>query len=419
MLRAVRLRRAAILEQRLGRLKDACDELSLLLNEWPDNVGALRYLADLLDRQGDHARAAPLWRQAAACETNVLERDALELRAGRASVAAGDAVSAAQHANHVLARRATHPEALALRADVARALGADRELADSLDALAASEPRDASGRADLLVEAAQAAARIGNPSRALDRARKAAQLTPERATPQLLARGLEYRSRGAGTPSDARATLDELARITEPLVPDDEALRAFLAAEALDAVQGGGAGMHELEAARAAIGMHPLVALGLAERLVSLGQHAPAVEAYRVALGGPLLDLRHPASVALAASDAALRAGRINEAAHFVDLASQHQGAQEAVRSRRERLSQLADVARRATLAPERGTPSASELLPRAARIDDSPISKRPPEPRPRRRNARRPGWRWPAPASSTVTCSRPSRCSGKRWPTA
>ncbi len=128
MLRAVRLRRAAILEQRLGRMKEACDELSLLLNEWPDNVGALRYLADLLDRQGDPARAAPLWRQAAAFETNVLERDVLELRAGRASVAAGDATEAAQHADHVLARHPTNPEALALKAEIARALGADGDL---------------------------------------------------------------------------------------------------------------------------------------------------------------------------------------------------------------------------------------------------------------------------------------------------
>jgi tetratricopeptide (TPR) repeat protein len=352
VLRAVRLRRAAILEQRLGRLKEACDELALLLNEWPDNVGALRYLADLLDRQGDHVRAAPLWRQAAACETNVLEREVLELRAGRASAAAGDPTAAAEHASRVLARNSTHPEALALKADIARAQGADRELADSLDALATSEPTDPATRADLLVEAAQAAARTGDSSRALDRARRAAELAPERATPQLLARALEYRTRGAGTPSDARKTIEDLACIRETLVADDEALRAFLLAEALDAVQGGGAGMRELEATRGVIGLHPLVALGLAERLVSLGQHAPAVEAYRVAVAGPLLDLRHPASVALAASDAALRAGRINEAAHFLDLASGHPGAQEAVRSRRERLSQLVEVAQRATLAP-------------------------------------------------------------------
>ena len=45
-LRAVRLRRAAILEQRLGRTRDACAELALVLDESPDNVSALSYLAD-------------------------------------------------------------------------------------------------------------------------------------------------------------------------------------------------------------------------------------------------------------------------------------------------------------------------------------------------------------------------------------
>ena len=48
MLRAVRLRRAAILEQRLGRLEDACTELAKLLEETPDNPGALRYVVMMM-----------------------------------------------------------------------------------------------------------------------------------------------------------------------------------------------------------------------------------------------------------------------------------------------------------------------------------------------------------------------------------
>jgi tetratricopeptide (TPR) repeat protein len=360
VLRAVRLRRAAILEQRLGRLQDACDELSLLLNEWPDNVGALRYLADLLDRQGEFARAAPLWRQAAAHEGDAHEREFLELRAGRASRAAGDLAAAAEHANRVLIRHPSHPEALALRIEIARAQGSDVELAAALDDLAGTDVMAPETRADVLLEAAHAAARLGDTTRALERARRAADAAPERATPQLLARGLEYRSRGAGTPAEARRTVEQLERIREPLVADDAALRAFLTAEALDAVQGGGAGMRQLEQAREGIGMHPLIALGLAERLVAQGRHESAVEAYRAALGGPLLDLRHPASVALAASDAAARAGRINEASHFVELAAQHRGAEEAVRSRRERISQLTvAVQQAAPPAPAPATPPA------------------------------------------------------------
>src|SRR6185437_6412397 len=101
MLRAVRLRRAAILEQRLGRVEDACEELARLLAEWPSSPGALRYLADLRERRGEHAKAATLWERAAALETDPASRDELEVRAGRAALAAGDTAAALTHAARV------------------------------------------------------------------------------------------------------------------------------------------------------------------------------------------------------------------------------------------------------------------------------------------------------------------------------
>jgi len=341
MLRAVRLRRAVILEQRLGRLQDACEELQTLLREWPDNAGALRYLADLLDRQAQPAHAAPLWRRAAAVEPDPIEREGLEMRAARSLLAAGDAPAALEHARRVLAQRPTHPEALALRVEAARVLGGDGELGDALDGLAADDTLDPRMRGDALVEAAQIAARAGDGAGAVGRAQQAAAAAPDRATPQLLARGLEYRLRGAGSPDEARRTLDDLACIREPMAADDEALRAFLVAEALDVVQGSGAGMGELQAAHQAIGDHPLLALGMAERLVAQDRHAAAVECYRAAVAGSLLGLRGPGAVAIAAADAALRAGRTEDAAHFLDVAEQHEDARMPAMSRRARLAGL------------------------------------------------------------------------------
>jgi tetratricopeptide (TPR) repeat protein len=262
MLRAVRLRRAAILEQRLGRTNDACDELALLLREWPDSAVALRYLADLLERQSEYGRSAPLWRRAAALEPNPNERDELELRAARASRAAGDL--------------------------------------------------DAKTRADLLLQSAQ--------------------------SPQLLARGLEYRIQGPGGPDDARRTIEELGGIVEPLTPDDSALRAFLFAEALDVVQGSGAGLRELEATRAVIGEHPVLALGVAERLVAQGQDGAAVHAFQFALTGRLFDLRKPWAVALAGADAAIRAGAVSDAMSFLDIAERYEDARAGAAARREGL---------------------------------------------------------------------------------
>jgi hypothetical protein len=342
MLRAVRLRRAAILEQRLGRSQDAREELELLLREWPDSVGALRYLADLLDRQSDFAGSVALWRRAAILEENAAESEELELRAAFASRATGDLAAAHNHAARILSRRPSSEEALTLRIEAARALGADADLGDALDAMAAKEDLLESTRADVLLESAQAAVRAGDLLRALDRARRAEAASPDRPAPRLLARALEYRMRGAGAPDEARLTIEDLSRIGVPLGLDDAAQRAFLVAEALDVVQGGNAGLHELEAARAVIGDHPLLSLGLAERFASQGQDVLAAEAYRAALAGPLLELRRPGAIALAAADTAIRAGMASDAAFFLDVADQHEDARSGVGPRRARLPALA-----------------------------------------------------------------------------
>lgn len=321
-LRAVRLRRAAILEQRLGRVEDACAELETLLLEWPDNASALRYLADLCERMGEFGRAAPLWRRVMTLEREPSVQRELELRAARASWAGGDGASALRHVHAVLTRTPGEVEAIELLVSIARALGDARELGDALERRALLPIGDAVSRSGFLVEAAQAAARMGDTHAALTRAQKAAELAPEHAATQLLARGLEYRLRGAGAPDDARRTLDELGRVRSALTRDDAALRSFLLAEALDVLMGGGAGMRELVARREELGPQPLVSLGIAERLVSQGAFEESLPLFREALEGSLLGLRRRGSVALAAADAAQRAGDLDGAASFLEEAS-------------------------------------------------------------------------------------------------
>lgn len=323
MLRAVRLRRAAVLEQHLGRVEEACDELERLLASSPDNSGGLRYLADLLERQSQYARAASLWARAARIEPEPIERDDLYLRASHAARAAGNLTEAFEAAGRVIQRDPSNVLALEARCDCARELGADTELGEALEALSGMTD-DNSVRAELLVEGALAAARSGNLDAALSRAFRAAAAVPDRATPQLLARGLEYRLRGAGAPEEARATIEHLGEIRESLGPDDVALRAFLLAEAFDVVQGQSAGFRELEAVGSIVGDHPLVALGFAERLAAQGQSVAAVEAYRRALAGPFLGLRSPSTVAMSAADCASRAGLPNEALQFLDIAERY-----------------------------------------------------------------------------------------------
>jgi tetratricopeptide (TPR) repeat protein len=323
-LRAVRLRRAAILEQRLGRVDEACEELSRLLEETPDHPGAMRYLADLLERRGELDRSGQLWLRAASLERDPAARNGLELRAARATLTAGHPEGALRLVKGVLGRDPDDGAADRLWVEAARAARDDAELGVALVALGRQNDLDEATRSDHLVEAAMIAARSGDLASALDRAREAADVAPARATPQLLARGMEYRFRGAGTPEEARRTIDDLGRLTEPMAADDLALRSFLLAEALDVAGGAGAGLSELESARTALGEHPLVAVGLAERWAAMGNARAAVKAYQVALSGPLLDLRKPGRVAMEGAQAAIQGQLFDEARLFLDIAEGH-----------------------------------------------------------------------------------------------
>src|SRR5690606_13338290 len=66
---------------------------------------------------------------------------------------------------------------------------------------------------------------------------------------------------------------------------DQAALRSFLLAEALDQRVGLGAGRRELEEFRRRRGLHPLMALALAERLDEGATRSKALELFEVALG--------------------------------------------------------------------------------------------------------------------------------------
>lgn len=328
-LRAVRLRRAAILEQRLGRVEDACAELELVLADQPGNPSALRWLADLWERAGEPLKALPALERLWAGTTDDIEFVTLGVRRVRALLATGD-VAKAQHAIADLHARTPNVLTVAeARVEVARAAGAPAELGNALVELARISVEEPRVRSELLVEAAQAAARSGDREGSLVRARDAARLAPDVAATQLFARGLEYRLRGAGTPDEARATIASLERLQDasipgqtPLETEDIALRGFLIAEAEDVVNGAGAGEVVLKRVLAQIGAQPLVALGLAERAAKAGRHEEAYRFYTEAVYGNLLGLRRPGRVALAAAESASLAGDLSTTQRFLNEAA-------------------------------------------------------------------------------------------------
>jgi len=307
-LRAVRLRRAAILEQRLGRLGEAASELEQLLQENPHHPSALRWLADLYEKGQTPLRALPVLQELAAAATDPLDQEAIGARRVRVLVETGDIDGARMVLGAFLDRGTSSSAITEARVAIARATQDPVELGAALEDLARTSPDGARARSEMLVEAAQAAARAGDTASSLARARDAARLAPDIAATQLFARGLEYRVRGAGSADDATATLAALASLggDTTLEPEDTALRAFLMAEAEDVISPG-AGEVTLRACLRVVGPQALIAVGLAERASAAGRLDEASRFFGEAVQGNLLGLRRPGRVALAAADVAER----------------------------------------------------------------------------------------------------------------
>jgi hypothetical protein len=350
-IRLVRLRRAAILEQRLGRLEDARAELEDLLSGG-DDASATRFLADLHERLGAPLRAAPVWMRAFAAEPDPHDKAEHAARATAAFIAGGD-LDSAQRALAAAIDLGPNERLLELKVEIARARGTARGLGDALDELALGSMALADRRAELLVEAAQAALAAGDDGAALDRAVRAARIAPQMVAAQLLARRLEYRRRGAGTPQDAAQTVDDLARVSGRLGAADAPLGTFLLAEALDALHGNNAGMRELSARHAELGGAPLIALGMAERLARTSNFEAALPLFDAALAGDLQGMRRRGSVALAAADAAFRLDELERALRYLEQAGEDPATAVAADQRR--------VAVEHALAARSGSPVADE----------------------------------------------------------
>ncbi len=312
--RALRLRRAAIYEQRLLKLEEAAAELERLLIEFPGNESALRWLADLNERLGWHRDTLRVLDELLRRPMDPQEREALQIRRTKAMLALGDG----DGARTTVAQIARHPfdptAVLELRVEVGRVLDDPEDLGAALVELGRISSKDASARSEMFIEAAQVAARLGDDRVARERAAEGARLAPHAASVQLFACGLEYRARRAGTVDEARATIDVLSRFQREgtIAAEDVPLAAFLLAEAEDVVTPG-RGERTLRECLVRTGPHPLLALGLAERAAAAGRPREALVGYAEALSGNLLGLRSEGAIALSAAELA-------DPAHDADL---------------------------------------------------------------------------------------------------
>ncbi len=317
----LRRHRAAILDQHLGKHEEARVELVSLLAETPGDIDSMHMLADLHERLGKPLLAATLWKQLSESPKVKTGRVEAGLRAVRAYVDGGDA-KAARTVLDSIATVAPRDAVIELRAAIAREQGDTRAQAEALEQLANASSQPAEKRAVYLLEAAHLAAASGDENLALDRARRAVQIAPHSADAVLELRRLEYRVHGTGTPREAQFAIEELTRIAPDLSRGQLELQAFLLAEQLDVVQGRGAGLRELNKRHAELGNAPLIALGMAERLVRNKNYDAAIPLFEHALTGNLRSVRTRGRVALAASHAAMSAGQLDLASRLLDRAA-------------------------------------------------------------------------------------------------
>ena len=320
--RVLRLRRAAFLEQRLDKVDEAIAELETILETAPDDPSALSFLADLFSRSTRPERAASAWeRMSLQSDRPDEERVEFALKAIRAFTVGGEPQRALTRLDAIA--KSLPPETVVeLRVAAARASGDQLGLALALDELSSTKRFDSvEEQAAVLYEAAKAALASGDESGALLRLRRSVRLDPRHARATLEALRLEYRQRGTGTPREAQAAVDALASVTENLPDDLVELHAFLLAEELDVIQGGGAGMRELSHRHAEVGPLPLLALGMAERLARNRAHEQALPLFEKALDGDFHGLRTRGRVALAAADSAIQVGALELAQRLLDEA--------------------------------------------------------------------------------------------------
>jgi tetratricopeptide (TPR) repeat protein len=338
--RRIRLHRASLLEQRLGRPDEARAELEALTAATGDNLSVLRVLADLQERLGAPLRAAPLWLRASAIAQDRSEAADLSRRACESYLNGGD-VDSARRVLEGMGAWAQSPKLLELAVEVERRRGSPQALAEALDELATASAAPEEQRSEWLVEGARAWLAGGRSDLAVALATRAARIAPESPTAQLLARELEYRSQGAGDAADARVTVAELRGVRGALTPEQQELRTFLLAEALDVAAGEGAGEAELERAVAELGERPLIALGLAERRAEQ-RPAEALRCFDIALGGDLHGLRTRGKVALRAAEVAFQLDNGDRARSYLAIATsepetREQARMESLRHRPER----------------------------------------------------------------------------------
>ncbi len=212
--------------------------------------------------------------------------------------------------------------AATLELELARQSGEGLPLVQALARVAYSDPSAPGQGLEYLREATALADRLGFTREALECAKAAVAWDPNDAEANLRYATMLYKTRDRDGEGYAEESVSALRHLPVQSRPEDEEARAFLLAEALDAAYGSGTGTDELVRAHGRLGSRPLLALGLAERLLLSGDNQSALVLFESAIGGDLRGLRSRASVCLEASRVARSEGQLPLAHRWLQLAT-------------------------------------------------------------------------------------------------
>ncbi len=279
-MRRLTLRRAAVLETKLGRAPEARKLLQSFLGEGEDRA-ALRLLADSWQRTGDHTEAAELWERVHSVALDSIEADDAAYRAASCFYQAGQP-RRAKNALSNIAKPVLHHLELGL--EVARASGDKDGIYSAIVRLCDLLVGDHERHGRLLLEAAQLALakkRLNDAQRCADQALR---LIPDVAEAKLLVARIRAQNGALSTTLQAEEMTRLLSGTESFASATDREMAAFLRAKSLILSGHVHQAQQLLEAAIEDQGERPLLCGLLSETLE--GEDERALRLIDVALGG-------------------------------------------------------------------------------------------------------------------------------------
>ncbi len=316
-LRDLRLRRARLMLRKLERPDAAILELTSALDQGTPDLQAITSLVQLIRERDESALTPTVWLRLAPTAPDFLLRLEYVKRAWDGFLANGDANSA-RGALDCLSPTCPEAELLGLRVELERKIAEPVALATALVKLSSASGEAHKVRALYLLEAARLVARADDLAQASRYVEQAHEIDASNPDVHVCLEWLAYLARGAGSGELSQQMVRDLRKWDVGLSPNLAPLRSFLLAEALDVVEGGGAGMRELQATAADLGESGLVALGLAERFAILEDYERALLSFDRALKGDLMLVRSIGQVLMRAAQVARGARKFQRAAEYL-----------------------------------------------------------------------------------------------------